>query len=109
MADDVGEHQAPDGLEAAVLAAYGWPADLNAERAAGEARGHVRWLRAPATAAQQTVAAVVTTPEAPDETRITPWPADELEQTLAVQERALARRRMLLKDDDGQFRRPHAA
>ncbi len=44
-------------LDAAVSAAYGWPADLpddailehlvalNAERAAEEARGHVRWLR----------------------------------------------------------------
>ncbi|HWH16751.1 MAG TPA: hypothetical protein VNT77_00205, partial [Allosphingosinicella sp.] len=44
-------------LDAAVAAAYGWPADLpaaeivarlvalNAERAAEEAAGHVRWLR----------------------------------------------------------------
>jgi hypothetical protein len=46
-----------DDLDAAVAAAYGWPADLppaeivsrlvalNAERAAEEAAGHVRWLR----------------------------------------------------------------
>jgi hypothetical protein len=46
-----------DELDAAVAEAYGWPADLsdeeilvrlvalNKERAAEEARGHVRWLR----------------------------------------------------------------
>ncbi|HEU0065602.1 MAG TPA: type IIL restriction-modification enzyme MmeI, partial [Sphingomonas sp.] len=46
-----------DQIDAAVAAAYGWPADLapaeivarlvalNAERAAEEAAGHVRWLR----------------------------------------------------------------
>lgn len=46
-----------DQLDAAVAAAYGWPADLapaeivarlvalNAERAAEEATGHIRWLR----------------------------------------------------------------
>ncbi|MCH7976340.1 MAG: hypothetical protein IIC18_07280 [Bacteroidetes bacterium] len=46
-----------DKLDAAVAEAYGWPADLpdqeilerlvalNAERAAEEAQGHVRWLR----------------------------------------------------------------
>src|SRR5690606_23160073 len=46
-----------DALDAAVCAAYGWPVDLsdeeilsrlvalNAERAAEEAAGHVRWLR----------------------------------------------------------------
>ncbi len=46
-----------DDLDAAVAAAYGWPADLppadivtrlvalNAERAAEEAAGHIRWLR----------------------------------------------------------------
>ncbi|WP_425617807.1 class I SAM-dependent DNA methyltransferase [Anatilimnocola sp. NA78] len=49
--------QIHDDLDAAVFAAYGWPADLtdeqilerlvalNAERAAEEARGLVRWLR----------------------------------------------------------------
>lgn len=46
-----------DQIDAAVTDAYGWPADLapaeivarlvslNAERAAGEAAGNVRWLR----------------------------------------------------------------
>ncbi|MFZ1734409.1 MAG: DNA methyltransferase [Flavobacteriales bacterium] len=49
--------QLHDELDAAVAEAYGWPADLstddiltrlvalNAERAAEEAQGHVRWLR----------------------------------------------------------------
>ena len=49
--------QIHDDLDAAVMDAYGWPrdleeeeilqrlVDLNAERAAEEARGHIRWLR----------------------------------------------------------------
>jgi hypothetical protein len=49
--------QLHDELDAAVAEAYGWPADLstddiltrlvalNAERAAEEAKGQVRWLR----------------------------------------------------------------
>ncbi len=49
--------QLHEELDAAVAAAYGWPADLsedeilhrlvalNAERAAEEAQGHIRWLR----------------------------------------------------------------
>ncbi|MCA9970236.1 MAG: hypothetical protein KC425_08475 [Anaerolineales bacterium] len=63
--------QLHDELDAAIFAAYGWPADLtdeeilqrlvdlNAERAAEEASGHVRWLR-PAYQAPDAVQATQT-------------------------------------------------
>jgi len=89
-----------DELDAAVFAAYGWPLDLseedilgrlvalNAERAAEERAGTVRWLRPDyqiprfATAAQgEQIAAELV--EVQDKTRPA-FPADEMGQTAAV-------------------------
>ncbi|MCO5181073.1 MAG: hypothetical protein M9896_13620, partial [Candidatus Promineofilum sp.] len=65
--------QIHDELDAAVLEAYGWPigqsdeellerlVELNGERAAEEARGHVRWLR-PEYQAPDAAAVVVSQP-----------------------------------------------
>jgi hypothetical protein len=103
-----------DELDAAVFDAYGWhdnPSDetilerlvaLNAERAAEEAQGHIRWLRPEfqAPKSEQTVMAgmamsrptirdsheeVGTSPSPPAPNGKTPWP-----QTLADQMAALA-------------------
>lgn len=84
-------------LDRAVAQAYGWPADLseeqilsrlvalNAERAAEEARGQIRWLRpayqAPdtVTAKQQAVALPVDVPAVSTDEPLAPvlWPRDE--------------------------------
>ena len=101
--------QLHDELDAAVAAAYGWPADLpdadiltclvalNAERAAEEAAGHVRWLRpdyqAPKTPAATQAGLALVTPEAtlakskPSRGK-EPWPKTLAERVQAV-ERAL--------------------
>jgi hypothetical protein len=103
--------QIHDDLDAAVFDAYGWPHDLsdeqilerlvalNAERAAEERRGIVRWLRPefqnPAgTGTQQAIASKVPSPAAapPDKTKEPPrtWP-DELPQQIAAVRDFLAR------------------
>jgi hypothetical protein len=99
--------QLHDELDAAVLAAYGWsdlsPGDtdtllerlvaLNAERAAEEAAGHIRWLRPdfqnPSPAAAETQAAIPLpqapgrpAPAAPADKH--PWPPTLPEQVRAV-------------------------
>lgn len=100
--------QLHDDLDAAVAAAYGWPNDLadaeiltrlvalNAERAAEEAEGKIRWLRpayqAPAGATTQgglriAPAAAKTSKRKPARTK-EPWPKTLPERVLAV-ERAL--------------------
>jgi hypothetical protein len=103
-----------DQLDAAVAAAYGWPADLddeaillrlvalNAERRAEEAAGHVRWLR---PAFQHPVAPVqpgLPTPEAapteadavadaaPAATAKIPWPSSAGLQLKLVRDLLLA-------------------
>ncbi|WOI56729.1 class I SAM-dependent DNA methyltransferase [Palleronia sp. LCG004] len=90
-----------DRIDAAVTAAYGWPADLsendilmnlvalNHERAAEEARGHVRWLRpdyqnpdgraAEAKQGKLEIAAAAKTGKAP-------WPKSLPAQIAAVRE-----------------------
>ena len=88
-----------DALDAAVAAAYGWPAALpdaqvlarlvalNAERQAEEAAGRVRYLRpafqAPGEATQAEIAldvpAAEPAPAAPE-----PWPADTAARALAL-------------------------
>lgn len=84
-----------DALDAAVSEAYGWPADLaeeeilsrlvalNAERAAEEAAGHVRWLRPEFQNPQGKAAAQLETPGAgaPAPAKAAkaekrPWPKD---------------------------------
>jgi hypothetical protein len=97
--------QLHDELDAAVCAAYGWPADLsdedilerlvalNAERAAKEAAGQIRWLRpdyqAPAEVKKPTQIALIETEEPPPTPAITPktkqpWPKAMAEQAQAV-------------------------
>ncbi|MEO7932229.1 MAG: DNA methyltransferase [Chthoniobacterales bacterium] len=98
--------QLHDELDAAVAAAYGWPANLldaeiltrlvalNAERAAEEADGQIRWLRpeyqAPKGATTQTGLAITTAAVATAKTKVgkTPWPKPLAERVQAV-ERAL--------------------
>jgi len=96
--------QLHDELDAAVAKAYGWPADLskdeilhrlvelNAERAAEEAQGHVRWLRpeyqAPEEVGQQTEIKIERseakqTTTAPEQR---PWPKELPEQAAALNE-----------------------
>ncbi len=91
-------------IDAATFAAYGWPADLageallaalvalNAERAAEEGRGEVRWLR-PTYQRARFARATVAGPQqagdligaipAPAAARA-PWPADRRAQVLAL-------------------------
>ncbi|MFT5196506.1 MAG: hypothetical protein ACI85U_003542, partial [Candidatus Promineifilaceae bacterium] len=102
--------QIHDDLDAAVFEAYGWPYDLtdeeilerlvalNAERAAEEAAGHVRWLRpeyqAPEEYAQQQASQMALIPQAdkPVERQLAgvvvaekqPWPKALAEQAQAV-------------------------
>jgi len=98
--------QIHDELDAAVLDAYGWPHDLseeqllerlvalNAERAAEEARGQVRWLRpeyqAPHATATQGELAGTERDDAEAETTVvaavgaTKWPAKLAERVSAV-------------------------
>jgi hypothetical protein len=97
-----------DELDAAVAAAYGWPANLtdeeilervvalNATRAAEEARGQTRWLRPEFQAATQGDLTLTTrtakpskksppTATAPKKTRAKPaWPSDRPAQVEAV-------------------------
>ncbi|RIL05977.1 MAG: SAM-dependent methyltransferase [Proteobacteria bacterium] len=96
--------QIHDDLDAAVFDAYGWPRDLtdeqilerlvalNAERAAEEKRGLVRWLRpefqnpSGATAAQQTDLAVapVATAGKATKAKLPKWPSKLPEQIAGV-------------------------
>ena len=95
-------NQIHDDLDAAVSEAYGWPADLaegeiigrlvalNAERAAEEREGKVRWFRAefqnPAGTAQGAFAAgegAAAQPTALKREKL-PWPAGLAEQARAV-------------------------
>lgn len=94
-----------DEIDAAVAQAYGWPVDLseqevlarlvalNRERAAEEARGHVRWLRpdyqiprfGSAQERQQQIEADLGLPAAPAAAKQRPaFPAGAVEQTGAV-------------------------
>jgi hypothetical protein len=92
-----------DDLDAAVLAAYGWPRDididgilwnlvaLNAERAAEERRNVIRWLRPefqqPGAAAAQTLSLGLNV-VAPEEIDVAPakWPATLSDRITAVRE-----------------------
>jgi hypothetical protein len=104
--------QIHDDLDAAVFDAYGWPRDLsdeailerlvalNAERAAEEARGLVRWLRpefqdpkgTSAAPVQSTLSIVEDEPEAVEvapgkgkaKEKKAPWPKSLAEQVQAV-------------------------
>ena len=97
--------QLHDDLDAAVFEAYGWPADLsdeeilerlvalNAERAAEEAKGQVRWLRpeyqAPDEVKAPTQAALIAPEEPPPTPAKTPktklpWPKSMAEQAQAI-------------------------
>ncbi|MCB0596799.1 MAG: class I SAM-dependent DNA methyltransferase [Lewinellaceae bacterium] len=99
--------QLHDELDAAVAAAYGWPADLeeseildrlvqlNAERAAEEAAGHVRWLRPEYQAPEEARAAKqgkllevdIDTAEAQiATTEKRPWPDSLPEQAAALRD-----------------------
>jgi hypothetical protein len=92
-----------ENLDAAVAEAYGWPADLstdeilhrlvdlNAERAAEEARGLVRWLRpdyqAKGQATEQGTQAAMEVDEdapAPAPAELHPWPAELPAQAAAL-------------------------
>jgi hypothetical protein len=92
-----------DELDAAVFAAYGWPADLtdeeilgnvvslNAQRIAEERSGIVRWLRpeyqAPNELLVQTALAGMAPVEGPAATRRKrPWPASLPDQVRAVKD-----------------------
>lgn len=96
--------QIHEELDAAVADAYGWPADLiddeilhrlvelNAERAAEEAQGHVRWLRpeyqAPEEVGQQTEIKIEksTANKATSAPEQRPWPKELPEQAAALNE-----------------------
>lgn len=92
-----------DELDAAVFAAYGWPADLideeilgnvvslNAQRIAEERSGVIRWLRAeyqaPNELLVQTALAGIVPVEGPAATpRKQPWPANLPDQVRAVKD-----------------------
>ncbi|MGA2218748.1 MAG: DNA methyltransferase, partial [Terracidiphilus sp.] len=92
-----------DELDAAVFAAYGWPADLtdeeilgnvvslNAQRIAEERSGVIRWLRpeyqAPNELLVQTALAGIVPVEGPAATRRKqPWPASLPDQVRAVKD-----------------------
>jgi hypothetical protein len=110
--------QLHDDLDAAVAAAYGWPADLpdgailerlvalNRERAAEEAAGHVRWLRPafqdPTGAAARPRPAQAALPMGGDEPAPAaaagaapiarrPWPKEWVERVQALREALAAR------------------
>ncbi|MBE7553182.1 MAG: class I SAM-dependent DNA methyltransferase [Anaerolineales bacterium] len=101
--------QLHDDLDAAVFDAYGWPPSLsneeileklvalNAERAAEEARGVVRWLRpeyqAGAAGASVATQAALIEEEVQVETKVEEkkaWPASMAEQAQAVRQSLLA-------------------
>lgn len=108
--------QIHDELDAAVLEAYGWPSALddddilerlvalNAERAAEEARGVVRWLRpeyqardaAPA-ATQSTLLEERTAAASPAEAP--PWPGELAAQATAVRAMLVALARPVTADE----------
>jgi hypothetical protein len=112
-----------DDLDAAVFEAYGWPSDLadeqilenlvalNAERAAEEERGIIKWLRpefqnpASAKAATQTTMAGVDEASADEETETTEpkgaktWPKKLAEQINAVREYLAGRRGFFATED----------
>ena len=97
--------QLHDELDAAVASAYGWPATLsdaeilarlvtlNAERAAEEAAGNIRWLRpayqAPASGGTQTGFGLAATDAPPTKTKAskakTPWPKTLAERVQIVE------------------------
>jgi hypothetical protein len=94
-----------DRLDAAVAAAYGWPADLpdaaivarvvalNAERATEEALGTIRWLRPEFQAPEETRRRAVQTELAVGEVAaaaVQPWPKDAPSQFILLRS-ALAR------------------
>jgi hypothetical protein len=103
-----------DDLDAAVLDAYGWhdnPSDeailerlvaLNAERAAEEAAGHIRWLRPefqnPGAAAAQSVpkTTALFVEEAPVAPRPVPSPAGKLAWPATLPEQVAAVARVLV-------------
>ncbi|MGB3524692.1 MAG: DNA methyltransferase [Flavobacteriales bacterium] len=95
--------QLHEELDVAVAEAYGWPADLsteeiltrlvalNAERAAEEAQGHVRWLRpeyqnkgAKASPAGKQAKLDVEEPAAIAVKELQPWPKELHEQAAAL-------------------------
>lgn len=107
--------QLHDELDAAVADAYGWPPDLsdaeiltrivalNAERAAEEARGHIRWLRpeyqkpnagAEVPKAQGTLALPTDKPAKPGKTaaraKKPAWPKPLADRVRAVEQALLA-------------------
>lgn len=100
-------HQLHDDLDEAVFAAYGWPStlsdeeilqhlvDLNAQRVAEEAAGHIRWLRpeyqAPDEVQPQQTALIDTGP-APE---ITPAALEKQDWPKALKDRATAVRSVL--------------
>ena len=109
--------QLHDELDAAVAAAYGWPADLpdeeilarlvalNAARAREEQAGHIRWLRPeyqkPAgvqtvlgTGDEESAAPVVTT-----KTTKLPWPKTLPEQAAALRVALAAQTGVVSADD----------
>ncbi len=85
-----------DALDAAVLDAYGWPADLsdddllerlvalNRERAAEEAAGLIRSLKDAAAAPVQAQATAASKPTAETAAARLPWPKDPLDQLGSV-------------------------
>lgn len=85
-----------DELDDAVFAAYGWPRDLgnedllerllelNAERAAEEAAGLMRWLRRPDDAPSQVVATPIVASTAASKQALAAWPTDPVEQVTAI-------------------------
>lgn len=103
--------QIHDELDAAVSAAYGWPADLsdedilqrlvdlNAERAAEEAAGHIRWLRpdyqAPSELQPRQVSLVDEDEDADATADAPPLPAEKQPWPAALKERATAIRAAL--------------
>nr|WP_206079417.1 class I SAM-dependent DNA methyltransferase [Polyangium spumosum] len=115
--------QLHDDLDAAVFEAYGWPSDLtdeqileklvalNAERAAEETRGLVRWLRPafqnPSGTKAATQTTIATVEEATDEEetpaaaspKVKPWPKKLPEQIAAVRDRVGALRGAFTADD----------
>jgi hypothetical protein len=92
--------QLHDDLDAAVFAAYGWPptltdeeilqrlVDLNAEWAAEEANGLIRWLRpeyqAPDAAPKATQTSLLPADEAAPAVEPQPWPAALKDRATAV-------------------------
>ena len=99
--------QLHDAIDAAVFAAYGWPAtlsdeeilqhlvDLNAARAAEEAAGHIRWLRPAYQAPDQIQAQQTSFIEADESDESQPVPVTKQAWPKALKERATAVRAVL--------------